>query len=426
MKKLLVAGVTQISDLYPNVRYKLKILQSLRNFHFKMHVFDLGTARIVSESQFGQGDAGPDTVPSQSFNASAGKHSGLASRIRLAMRMLRGHISVIASCRKQDFDILYIPYPGIFLVAALALLPSRWRREIYLDAFISVYDTVVNDRAIFPRDSLIARLLYSIERKAFKVAHRVIVDTPENAAFYSELFALPAETFVDVPLSIPPLNTSVAGMDIPAKTSRKIRCLFMGTFVPLQGCDTLVRSASQLARYGNIEFVFIGDGQEAHVLERYLENNPANNLTWHRGSFPTDFVKEEIFKADICLGVFSENPKTQRVLPYKLYYYLSLGKTVITAETRTVRRILRESGMHGAVPPVSVCEAGNARQISELILDIASSPEQMQAQGKAARDYFEGFLSESCIRQKLTELFTEDPAGKRVVREKGAVAAERP
>jgi glycosyltransferase involved in cell wall biosynthesis len=182
---------------------------------------------------------------------------------------------------------------------------------VFLDAFISLYDTVVMDRKILKENGVLARILYLLEKRAFEAATVVIVDTPENASYYSKLFGTPSDKFHAMPLCIPPLTVEI---EKPKEhTSRRVRCIFVGTLVPLQGIRTIVDAVNFLEGDSEIEFVCIGDGQDAEHLDGYLSKTSNPRLTWHRGHYSTDFIVQQIRNADICLGIFGDGPKAQRV-----------------------------------------------------------------------------------------------------------------
>jgi glycosyltransferase involved in cell wall biosynthesis len=380
-KRFNVVGVTQLNDSYPNVKYKLAMLARL-----------LSTDYVEFLVPIDKGDPSRNIIPSLE-----------SSRFGLVWRMLLGHVKVLFYCLRQKSDRIYVCYPGVFIAACLGLpiLRSRYQ-HMYLDAFISLYDTVVCDRRLIKADSLLAKLLFLVEKKAFSSATTVLVDTPENAQYYSELFQLPLDRFFSMPLSIPPLMR----VKTPAETevADRLKCVFVGTFVPLQGVATIVDAIRFLGVESGIDFVFVGDGQDAGCLQDYIESSKASNVTWHRGHFPTEFVVEQIVSADLCLGVFGEAPKTQRVLPYKIYYYLALAMPVLTASTTATERIGNECRVRGNASPFAVVPAGDAHSLAEVLAQLRDHPDQYAGLGAAARKYYEHGLSEAAIQQSLQEL----------------------
>lgn len=378
MKDLHVLGVTHVNDSYPNVKYKLVALEQLLGDNYSEFVVPLSKA-----------DASPGIFAAMS-----------SSRPVFIWRLLIAHIKVLFHSLRHRAKSVYVCYPGVLLAIWLGL-PFMRRRypTMYLDAFISLYDTIVCDRSLLKENSYLAKLLFRLEKRAFAAATLVIVDTPENAQYFSQLFDIPLDRFYAMPLSIPPLLSSAKKVE--KKHSGLMRCVFLGTFVPLQGIRTIVAVAKLLATDSKIEFVFVGDGQDANFLQDFMAKNPDSNVTWHRGHFSTEFVVEQIVGADICLGIFGDGPKAQRVLPYKIYYYLALGMPVITAATVTTRRILAERGDHNDDAPLLLVPPGDEQSLADALRRLHDNPAEYTRTGRAGANYYKSALSESAIRQSL-------------------------
>jgi glycosyltransferase involved in cell wall biosynthesis len=210
-----------------------------------------------------------------------------------------------------------------------------------MDAFISLYDTAVNDRGMLNAKSWWARLLYSLERRAFDTADVVLVDTDENAAFYAELFKLDPSRFVALPLAIPHLERIAISVQ---EEPEDFICLFMGSMVPLQGVETILGAIKLLAGERGLNFVIIGDGQQGYLIQEFLQEQGASSLVWYRGFLPTEQIMNEINRANLCLGIFGTSEKADRVFPYKLYYYSAMGKPFITRDSACLRRVAGEAG----------------------------------------------------------------------------------
>lgn len=387
-RRILALGVTRINDSYPNVKYKLAALGRI----FADCYVD-AVVPIDSETEFAA--VLPDSK---------------SGKLALSWKLLLGHLKSFYRSATNRADAVYVCYPGIVIAAWLGLpfIRSRYR-AVYLDAFISLYDTTVRDRGLFSPGSLAAKALFALERRALRVATTVIVDTPENADYYTALFNLPATRFRAMPLSIPPF--SPAGSSPDETTGPRLRCVFVGTFVPLQGIPVIVEALKLLVRETDIEFVFVGDGQDANFLEEYIASCAAGNVTWHRGHFSTEFVVEQIRGADVCLGVFGAGEKTQRVLPYKLYYYLALAMPVVTASGATTTRILADCTRSGGAAPLAVVPAGDPHSLARTLLRFRDDPAEFTGLGSAGEAYFRRALSDSVIERALTELLEASGAG---------------
>ena len=55
--------------------------------------------------------------------------------------------------------------------------------------------------------------------------------------------------------------------------------------------------------------------------------------------------------SDVCLGVFGTSPKSQRVIPNKVFDALAVGRPVVTADTPAVREVLTHGEKAWLCPP---------------------------------------------------------------------------
>lgn len=351
-----IVGVSHISDLYPNVKYRLDLLAEV--VETKVNLYDLGGGIL--------------------FRKSTG-----AGKLRFLAAMIWGHFRVLTRLRWKRNEQVYVVYPAVFIVLIFLVVPAGYRPRILLDAFISIYDTIVNDRVLFSAKTLRGRAIYLLERMAFAAADVVVVDTPENAKHYSDLFGLPLEKFVAVPLAIPPLET---GSIVSAEVKKEgFSCLFMGSMVPLHGIDIILKTVERLSGESYIHFVIIGDGQQSRLIYSYLRAHRVGNLRWERRMLPTRELIAEMESADLCLGIFGVTAKADRVLPYKIYYYAALGKPFLTLDSTSARRV---------ASPDLICTADPDR-LAERIVELSLSREILDQCASSARVLHEKYLSRS-------------------------------
>ena len=369
---LLIAGVHRASEGYPNVLYRLEMLRASGRFEISEINIPLW-----------RDDSGP---------------SSFLRLPRLAARLLVVHFKLFFMLlRATPADIVYVPYPGVFV---LNLLPRRLRcAHVVVDAFISIYDTAVCDRQLLAPTDLLARLLRWIERRAYNRADLVIVDTPENANFLRSTFELDSSRVVDIPLSTNEQDYATSRYE---PCGDRIRVLFVGTFVPLHGVETIVKAAQALQHRDDIDFRLIGYGQDADATEQLLGNCPAR-VTWLRDWHSPEGLAEEVRQADICLGIFGQSAKAQRVCPFKIYMYAAIGRPVITADTEWVRNATQ----HLPVSPFATVAAGDPVALAEKIAQLAESGELRRELASASREFYSGYLSNRRADEKLLSFLRE-------------------
>jgi glycosyltransferase involved in cell wall biosynthesis len=371
---LVVIGVHASSEAYPNTKYRL---EALRN-----------TFQVTEV------EAPLWAVP--------GGRIGIANRpLRGAWNAVHAHIAILLRYLAMRRPMrAYVPYPSIMLLILWSLLPRRMRpRWIVADAFISIYDTVVNDRKLLPPESWRAGLLRRAERRAYATADRVVVDTAENGAFYARIFMLPDKLFVPIPLST---NETDYRFEPYHAVGESCQVLFIGTLIPLHGIDTIMKAAALLQQSRNIQFLIIGDGQERDKVQQAIDTGLVN-VDWDRSWKSPAELAVAIRRSDICLGVFGASDKTQRVCPYKLYTYSAVGRAIVTADTIWLKNSAHAFGRR----PFSAVPAADPEALAERIAILAKMPDERADLARSGHRFYMEKLGNQNALSRLTACLME-------------------
>lgn len=351
--RVVVIGVHLGGEGYPNVQHMLEGLRACPDVALEEHAYPL-----LSEG-----------------------HLSARKDFRAIVRAGFAHLKAWhALWRVRTGSVVYIPYPALFLLLLWSLLPPamRARRRIVADAFISVYDALVNDRKRLSPNTLSARMLRAIERRALRAADAVVVDTPENASFMALSLGLERARLHAIGLCID--EVAYALRESASPRIGPCRVVFTGTLIPLHGIAIILSAIELLADREDLEFVLIGDGQEAPLLETFMAT-ARPRVRWSRRWHRARELAEEVACADVCLGVFSTGAKTQRVGPLKVHAYACMGKAIITADTAWAQRISEGC----AEPPFVTVPAGDAKALATAITRLAEDPALRVRLGTAAR-----------------------------------------
>lgn len=257
--------------------------------------------------------------------------------------------------RMPAHDWVVVGYAGHLDVHFARLLNLFRRRRVALVSFISLYDTAVLDRAQVTDRSLRGRLLWHADRWAFGAAHLVLADTEAVCAHYSALFRIPSDRFVrsyvgedgdEFPFSRPP------------STPGPLRVLFFGTYVPLHGIDVIIEAAAITRETSAMAYTLIGSGQLYPELREQANRRGVDNVEFIEEWVDTAALVEHITSADVCLGIFGTTPKAARVVPYKVFDALAVGRPVITRDSPAARELLT----HGE--SALLCEPGSGQALA--------------------------------------------------------------
>jgi glycosyltransferase involved in cell wall biosynthesis len=277
-------------------------------------------------------------------------------------------------------DVVFVGYPGWLDVPFVAMVCRLRQIPLAFDIFISLFDTTVSDRALLPAQSLKARTMKAIDRWACRAADRVLVDTSAHGDFIASLTATDRSKFGVIALGarediFHPVDVDV----IPNRVG------FHGSFVPLQGIDTIVRAAQLLDDRG-LKFHLIGDGQEAARVDRLISDLGVANIV-RRGLVPVEQIPNEIAASAIMLGIFGTSDKAGRVVPNKVYESLAVGRPVITGATQAVAQAFDDSEIVTVAP-------GDPEALAEAIRGLVEDDEQTQLVARRGHDAFTTRFSE--------------------------------
>jgi glycosyltransferase involved in cell wall biosynthesis len=285
---------------------------------------------------------------------------------------LRTYLKLIFKYYKVGrYDLMIVGYLGhqdIFLGKLLNLVKGR---PVVLIAFNSLYETVIQDRRLFSARHSFALFLHWIDRAACRLADLVLLDTRAHIDYFVREFRLPSNKFLRVfvgsTLTIP--NSDIA---VPPKPEPLFKVLFVGTYIPLHGIETIIQAAKLLEGEPNLQFTLVGQGQLYPEIKEMAERLGLSNLTFIGRWVPVDELVGYLASAGICLGVFGKGEKAQRVIPCKLFDYLAMAKPLITGDTPAVRELLT----HG--DNAYLCPVGDEQALARQILQFKNDPDLRQ------------------------------------------------
>jgi len=312
-------------------------------------------------------------------------------KVKLAVRAMTQYGKVIGSVIRAGVrrrpDVVFVLHPAQIDAVVIGVLCKVFRLPMVIDFFISLHETVVEDRALVAQKSLLGRVLKRFDRRAARLATHIIADTPEDKEYFASVTGTPQDKWSVVWVGANP-NVYVPQPDV--RSDEKI-VLFYGTYIPLQGIEHIVRASALLPSQATM--MLIGTGQERERIEAIVakERLPVKLVD----SVPEEELPDYIAKASVCLGVFGDGAKTARVIPNKVFQCLAMGKAVITGDTPAVQ-ILDDA--------VKVVPVADAPAIARAVGELVDNPEICTQLGRKARGLYEELFNEEVLAGDIREI----------------------
>jgi glycosyltransferase involved in cell wall biosynthesis len=323
----------------------------------------------------------------------------LSLACRAALRYVKVIATVVGAGVRRRPDVVMILHPSQIDAVVVGLVCKVFRLPLVIDFFVSLHETVVQDRRLLREKSLGARFLRWCDRCAAHMAAHVMADTPEDAEYFARDTRTPSTKWspiwvgADQSIYAPQPNEVVLPHSV----------LFYGTYIPLQGIEHIVRASALLPPH--VSLTLIGDGQERERIEAIIKDE---QLPVHLiGAVSEHELADHIARASVCLGVFGDGPKTSRVIPNKVFQCLAMGKAIVTGDTPAISRL----GNAVAVVPVA-----DPTSIAAAVLDILNNDEKRHELEHRARSVFEDRFDERVIADDMADVMG------RITRQKSAIA----
>jgi len=306
--------------------------------------------------------------------------TGFLARLRFAARWLLSYPYLVwRYLRLPRHDAVLLGYLGQLDVLVLWPFARLRRVPIVWDAFLSLYDTVVDDRKLVGPKHPLAFLLYGWEWLACRAADVVMLDTAAHGRYFVDRFRLPPQkvrhVFVGAETDVfhpQPPN------EVTYRASRTV--LFYGQFIPLHGIETVVRAAC-LTDESNLDWIIIGRGQEAGKIRQLLDTLSPKRIRWIEW-VPYEELLDWIHKADVCLGIFGVSEKAARVIPNKVFQVLAAGKALVTRDSPAIRELL-----HDGDDNIRLIPPGDPTALAHAVADLTDLAAGRSPQGRTNACY---------------------------------------
>lgn len=264
---------------------------------------------------------------------------------------------------------------------------------IIWDAFYSIYDSFIYDRKLAGPRSLKALWYWSLDWLSCRLSQKVLLDTQAHISYFVQTFGVNTQKFIRVFVgSDDSLFSRPQTMNTQKPPQVSVR--FWGKFIPLQGIEYIVRAAKILEDDHRIRFKILGNGQVHSKITELLRETKATNIDLI-DRVPLKELPSFIAAADICLGIFGNTAKAERVIPNKVYESMAMRKAIITSDTPAARELLVD-GRH-----VIFAKVADASDLAEKIKSLAGNETLRNSLADAAYALFRERLTPKSLAADL-------------------------
>jgi len=289
-------------------------------------------------------------------------------------------------------DIILVGFPGHTDVPLAWLLAKIFHKKLVFDAFISLYNTQIDDRKYVKRGTWQAYFYFNLDKFACLLSDLVLLDTNTHIDYFRKTFGLNKTKFASVlvgtdeqlfyPKVFPKNKDFVVG--------------FHGHFLPLQGTKLIIEAANKL-KNENIVFKLVGQGIEKKECEQMAKYNRLTNVEFLE-PIPYAELPNFINSCDIYLGgPFFNNQKAKLVIPNKAYEAIACGKPVILGDTIANREIFTDG-----VDCIFAKQA-NIKSIVNAIMMLQNNSKLRKSIGENGYKLYNDRCSETIIGKSLVK-----------------------
>lgn len=290
--------------------------------------------------------------------------------------------------KADDVDAIFVTKFNPLMILLAALLAWRLGAMLVYDLFVSLSRTV----EMHGYASWKARVVYWIEYFALRFPDHNLTETAAFGDLYADLYSIPRNRLLGVPIGA---DDTWFHPDSDDSENTEFTVVYWGNFLPHHGLDTIVDAAEQLCDE-EIRFDLYGEGPERDRIQRRIEDSDLRNVTFH-GRVPWKEVSAAAAGADVTLGIFADDVRSDASITNKVTEGVAAGSAVVTMNASGIREWFDHGEDIYLVPPA------DSDALAEAILTLRDDPELRKRIAAGGRETYERVFSVERIGQTVVE-----------------------
>jgi glycosyltransferase involved in cell wall biosynthesis len=314
------------------------------------------------------------------------------------LRYLESFVQYLKIRFKYNPDVYIIGFRGHEIYWFLRIFALR--KQFVFDEMMSPYDSIINEKKTLREESLLAKIIFIVEKNILKNADFIITDTQHHITYLAEKFNISKNKIEAIPVGTN--EESFPYSNPPDNIESTFKVLFYGTFLPLHGVGIILEVAKRLKKLP-IKFIIIGGKGKSKELEEFRAFVSKEKLTNVKHLEWVDFkqLSRYISQADICLGgPFGDTGQSKRVITCKTYHFLSLGKPTLIGKIENMTELYGLKDERNCL----ICEQGSAQALTEKIEWAYQNQDQLEGISQEAKKLFIQNFSYPIIQKELENI----------------------
>ncbi len=311
--------------------------------------------------------------------------------------------SATAALRASRADVVVATSPPLtaFVPGYLAArLPGR--RAPWVAEVRDLWPESAITTGVLRSGSLMARLLYRLERWAYGRSDAINVLTPAFKEDIVRRGLAPAGKIAVIP------NGADLERFQPGPRENRVRgelgwgdrfvVMYSGAHGRANALGQLVETATLLKARPDILIACVGDGPEREALEARAAEAGLTNIRFH-GPQPKEAMPEFVNACDVGAAVLQDNPTFRTVYPNKVFDYMACARPTLLAIDGVARELVCERARAGVFAAPE-----NPRALADAVLHLADHPDEREQMGVQGLAWVRANASREVLAQRYLEL----------------------
>jgi glycosyltransferase involved in cell wall biosynthesis len=270
-----------------------------------------------------------------------------------------------------------------------------WRYGVPLVVdYLTGLGDVADDRAVPPTQ---LRLYQMLDRWNLQHEH-LLTDTPQHITYYAQTLNITPLKMHALPVGA---RSGFLEADLAPAPDDVFTVQYMGTFIPFHGVETILEVAHLLRDATHIRFELIGEGQTLGAMQELAQSLQLERVRFITGYHRPPDVYDLLAKAHVFLGVLGASPKTDYVVPTKIYELMALRRPLITAQSSALMDVFTPDEHLLTVP------ASDAQALANAIQRLAQNANLRAMLAQNAYAHLQAHYTPAHIGAQLVEILQD-------------------